>query len=167
MDPSEALGRMCKDKVLEKFGVCTMVVDHLFGCRTYTLKKRGQTTETEDEKVIVQEVCLEIMDRAVIADIPVNTYYVPTLLGMEVEDKVTKIRGICISRVFPMVGSPQYIIQTVPKDSDKTPELFCLDEGRISVIENSPNSIQPEEVQGKHKGGSPLIRTNAYHIMAL
>lgn len=157
MEPKNALGKTCRDIVLNTQGICTKIIDFLYGCRTYCLEQpRGQEGNAAKNSVSVQEACLEIIDDTT-ANVPLNEYYAPTLLGHEVLDKVTKRKGICVMRIFPFIGSPQYCIESIPNDPDKEPVMYCLDEGRLTVIEDSPNSISLDEVQGKHKGGASFV----------
>ena len=119
MDPKNALGKMCRDIVLDSKGICTRIDDYLFGCRTYYLQG-PMNMEGKENGVPVQEACLEIIDDSIKGGIPVNTYYAPTLLGKEVKDQITKRTGICIARCFPFIGSPQYLFEYTPEKKTKS-----------------------------------------------
>ena len=162
MEPNEALGKWCRDKMMDIKGICIGVMDHLYGCREYILRDPQKGSDFSRHRV--QENCLEILEEKTAGEVTVNSYYAPTLLVKEAIDKVTKRKGICVSRIFPFTSSPQYVLENVPKDEEKEPAMYCVDEGRLTVVEDSPNAIKPEDVKGKHPGGFPLISTNTRFI---
>lgn len=157
MEPKNALGRLCRDVLLNYSGICTRIDDFLYGCRTYFLQKPVEK-DVNEKGVSVQEVCMEIVDDSVKGSIPINSYYPPSLLGKMVRDKITKRTGVCVARSFPFSGSPQYMFEYVPENTDKDPVMYIVDEARLEVID-SDRAINPADVQGKLPGGAPLFQT--------
>lgn len=72
-------------------------------------------------------------------------------LGIEVEDKITGLRGILIGRAEHITGCDTYGLQPKVKDNTIVSSTW-IDEGRIEVIKRSKNKITKKSVAGNKKG---------------
>lgn len=69
------------------------------------------------------------------------------MLGLEVEDKVTKFRGIVTCVSFELYGCIQYAVHP-PVDRDgKIPEGRWMDFNRAVVLNPNPVMVRPEFVK--------------------
>jgi len=151
---NEYLGKTCRDIVSGFEGICTGVLEWMYGCRQYTLQAKVNETENRKERLSsFFEKQLEVIDEGVTGKVEIPPDEPPKFFGKECRDKVTGIRGMCIGRMVWLFNSTQYIIEIPAKDPDKTSRLEWLDEGRVELSENPERELDPEEVKSPRPGG--------------
>lgn len=72
-----------------------------------------------------------------------------SLLGKELEDKITGFKGIATSEHHYLTGCMQYGLQPKINDKGEIPESRFFDEGRLVIISEG---IQKSEVVGVENG---------------
>lgn len=159
MKQEDVLGRIIKDKVTLREGLCVGTLDWMFGCRIFIAKPRMEKVDKDDEdkfgesELHIPEPCLEIVDSVPAIDAGFPSEESPKFFGKICRDKITGYEGMCIGRVWIFYSEKQYCIQgKYSKKKLRKPSAMWLDEGRIEVIE-SDDEIAPEEVQTEYRGG--------------
>jgi len=76
------------------------------------------------------------------------------LLGMKVEDKITKVKGIVASISFDLYGCIQVIIAPMAKNNE-TRETYWYDISRLKILNKKPVMKRPNfnygnQAEGKH-----------------
>lgn len=155
MKQEEVMGRIVKDKITLREGLCTGTIDWMFGCRSYTVQPRSKDgkTETSDHEISIPESCVEIVDPVPAIDAGFPEEEEPKFFGKICRDKITGYEGMCIGRYWNFYAEKQYCIQAkYSKKKLRKPASMWLDEGRIEVLA-SKDEIAPKEVQTERKGG--------------
>ena len=157
MKQEEVMGRIIKDKITQKEGICTGTLDWMFGCRLFIMQPRSKDKDDKEEisnhEVTVPEPCMEIVDPVPAIDAGFPEEEKPKYFGKICRDKITGYEGMCIGRCWTFYAEKQYCIQAkYSKKKLRKPAAMWLDEGRIEIIE-SDKAIEPEEVQSEQRGG--------------
>lgn len=71
------------------------------------------------------------------------------LLGMKVEDKVTKMKGVVTSICFDLYGCIQATINPGMDKEGKLKECFWFDVQRLNILEKNPVMERPNFDYGK------------------
>ena len=151
---NEFLGKTCRDIVSGFEGVCTGVLEWMYGCRQYSLQAKADENGTrKDRRDTFFEKQLEIVDDGISGKVEIPPEEPPRFFGKECRDKVTGIKGMCIGRMVWLFNSTQYIIEIPAEDHDKSSRLEWLDEGRIETTEEPVREVDPKNVAGSRPGG--------------
>ena len=154
MNQQDVFGRIVKDKLSLQEGLCYGVLDWVFGCREYLVKRRSEKKETTyDGEFRISDMCLEIVDPVPAVDAAFPEEEEAKFFGKICRDKVTGYKGMCIGRYWTFYAEKQYCLQArYNKKRSKKPYALWVDEGRIEVVE-SKHAIAPKEVQTEYRGG--------------
>ncbi len=150
---NEYLGKHCRDKVTGAEGICTSVIEWLYGCTMIgiTSSVTEQSRFPKYEPFVQSRI--EILDEGVSNDFNVE-FDEPDYFGKICEDKVHKnVVGICIARILMLGASEQYGIEIQPDDLAKESHIIWIDAGRIRLSENQEDAVDPSEVAGDKTGG--------------
>lgn len=153
MNELALLGKKCRDQVTGFEGICTSVIEWLYGCQQFVLQPKTKDPEKREKSGMFFEKQLEVLDDDGLKDVEIPEYTAPDMFGKECFDKVTKQHGICIGRAISLFSCTQYVLEHQPVDPDKDSRMIWLDEGRLEIIPESDNSVNPEEVRGSKPGG--------------
>ena len=86
------------------------------------------------------------------------------LFGKVCEDKITGFKGICIGKVSWMFGCDQYaLVEKYSKEGNGELKQHFFDKGRIRIIEDAVNEIDPEDVTAGDPGG--ILPPEVYPII--
>ena len=157
MKQEEVMGRIIKDKITLREGLCTGTLDWMFGCRSYIAQLRSKDQDGKenisDREISIPESCVEIVDPVPAIDAGFPEEEKPKFFGKICRDKITGYEGMCIGRYWNFYAEKQYCIQAkYSKKKLRKPASMWLDEGRIEVL-TSEMEIDPKEVQTEHRGG--------------
>ena len=151
---NEYLGKTCRDIVSGFEGICTGVLEWMYGCRQFSLQAKVNETETRKERLSTFfEKQLEIIDDGISGRVEIPAEEPARFFGKECRDKVTGIKGMCIGRMVWLFNSTQYILEIPAEDHDKSSRLEWLDEGRVETVEKPEREIDPGNVAGSRPGG--------------
>lgn len=150
---NDYLGKRCKDKVTGVEGICTSVIEWMYGCTMI-----GITTSVTEKSLIPKYepfvvTRVEILDAGVSDDFDAE-FDEPKYFGKICEDKIHRnIVGICIGRVVILGASEQYGIEIQPEDPSKESRIIWIDDGRINLADNQDTAVDPSDVTGDKSGG--------------
>ena len=148
------LGKKCNDIVSGAEGIATSVTEWMYGCRQYKITATDVAVAPADSiKHYFYEGQLEEIGPGITDKVAIPIYEEPSFFGMECKDKVTGMKGICIGRYVSLFNCDQYVLEYQPEDLTKDARILWLDEGRIEVISDSENNIDPADVQNSRAGG--------------
>ena len=151
---NEYLGKTCRDIVSGFEGICTGVLEWMYGCRQYSLQaKADENAARKERRDTFFEKQLEIVDDGIISKVEIPPEEPPRFFGKECRDKVTGIKGMCVGRMVWLFNTTQYIIEIPAEDHDKSSRLEWLDEGRVETVEEPVREIDPKEVASPRPGG--------------
>ena len=150
------MGKTYRDIVTGFEGICTNVVEWMYGCRQYSLQPRSDSAARREKSSLFYAKQLELVDDGVSDRIEAPSCNPPTLFGRECVDKVTGIHGMCIGRAYGLFSGSQYILEVQPEDHEKPSRYEWLDEGRVEPAEHPTREIDPETVKGDRPGGGFL-----------
>ena len=157
MKQEEVLGRIVRNKITLKEGLCIGTLDWIFGCRIYLACPRTKNAEGDDKyddrEIQIPEPCIEIVDTTPAIDAGFPKEEEPKFFGKICRDKVTGYEGMCIGRFWTFYAEKEYCIQgKYSKKKLRKPSAMWIDEGRVEVLQ-SEDTIEPEEVQSEYRGG--------------
>ena len=150
------MGKTYRDIVSGFEGVCTSVVEWMYGCQQYSLQPRSESAARKEKPSLFYANQLEMVDEGISEKIVAPSCNPPTLFGKECEDKVTGVHGMCIGRTVSLFSGPQYILEIQPEDHEKASRYEWLDEGRLKPAEHPSREIDPETVKGSRPGSGFL-----------
>jgi hypothetical protein len=150
------MGKTYRDIVSGFEGICTGVVEWMYGCQQYTLQPRSDVASRKEKSSLFFARQLELVDDGISDKVEAPTYDAPAFFGKECVDKVTGVHGMCIGRGIGLFSSPQYILEIQPEDHEKPSRYEWLDEGRMAVAENPSREVDPETVKGEKPGSGFL-----------
>lgn len=153
MSELDLLGKNCRDIVTGFEGICTGVVEWMYGCRQFVLQPKAENASKKNYSAFFFEKQLEVVDEGVREKVEIPEYQPQKFFGKECRDKVTKVKGICIGRIIWLFNGDQYIIEIQPEDLSKDSRTEWLDEGRIEVTREQEKSVNVSDVQGPRSGG--------------
>jgi len=70
------------------------------------------------------------------------------LLGMRVEDRVTKYKGVVVSVCFDLYGCIQALLNPGVGSDGRLGEQFWLDVSRLEVLNDKPVMSRPDYISG-------------------
>jgi len=146
------MGKTYRDIVSGFEGICTGVVEWMYGCQQYTLQPRSDVASKKEKPSLFYAKQLELVDDGISDKVEASTYGAPAFFGKECVDKVTGVRGMCVGRAISLFCCSQYILEIQPEDHDKSSRYEWLDEGRVVAAENPTREIDPQEVKGDRPG---------------
>ena len=150
------MGKTYRDIVSGFEGICTSVVEWMYGCQQYSLQPRSESTARKEKPSLFYANQLEMVDEGISEKIVAPSCNPPTLFGKECMDKVTGVHGMCIGRTVSLFSGPQYILEIQPEDHEKASRYEWLDEGRLEPAEHPTREIDPETVKGTTPGSGFL-----------
>ena len=142
------MGKCCRSIVSGYEGICTGVLEYMYGCELFRLQAKGTETAKKPEPQFFYEKELEVIGDGIEAEIPKVDE--PQFFGKECRDKVTGFKGVCVGRIINLFSGEQYILEYQPEDQSKEARMVWLDEGRIEII---GEQVKKEEVKGSRPGG--------------
>lgn len=148
------LGRTYRDIVTGFEGICTGVVEWMYGCEQYSLQPRSDTASKKERPSLFFARQLEEVDAGISDKIEAPAPGDARFFGKECVDKVTGIRGMCIGRAYGLFSAQQYVLEIQPADHEKPSRYEWLDEGRVEVAAEPAREIDPEDVKGDRPGGA-------------
>ena len=149
MDELKLLGKHCRDIVSGMEGICTGIVEWMYGCQMYRLQPKAGDGKKEASSYFFEKQ-LEVLDGGISDRVEIPEYKPQEFFGKKCKDKVTGVRGICVGRSVSLFGGDQYVLEIQPEDESKESRVLWLDEGRVECLEVV---VEPGEVQGTRTGG--------------
>ena len=156
------LGKNYRDMVSGFEGICTGIVDWLYGCRQFILSPKAENTSKKESSSLFFEKQLEYLDDGIVDKVEVPVVGEPKFFGKECIDKVTGIRGLCIGRYTWLFNCDQYVLEFQPEEKSKETKFSILDEGRMEIAQDPTREIDPEEVASPRPGG--ILDPDCYPI---
>ena len=150
------MGKTYRDIVSGFEGICTSVVEWMYGCQQYTLQPRSDSASRKEKPSLFYAKQLELVNEGISDKIEAPSFNPPALFGKECVDKVTGIHGMCIGRTVSLFSGPQYILEIQPEDHEKASRYEWMDEGRLEPAEHPTREIDPKTVQGDKPGSGFL-----------
>lgn len=150
-DRLDLLGKRCRDMVTEFEGICTSMIDYLYGCETYSLRPQVADS-TKKESCSFYREQLEVIDDGIRDKVEIPDYTEPTLFGKMCRDKVTGMKGVAVARAVSLFTTEQYVLEYQPEDLSKDVRLMWLDAGRLEELPDE-RVIVSEDVSGDRAGG--------------
>ena len=145
----DLMGKNCRDIVTGFEGICTSMIDYLYGCETYSLRPKAE--DGKDTMAFYKEQ-LEVIDDGIRDKVEIPEYTEPVLFGKVCRDKVTGVKGVIVARTISLFASEKYILEYQPEDLSKEARILWIDEGRLEEIPGEV-AIAPKDVIGKKAGG--------------
>jgi len=146
------MGKTYRDIVSGFEGVCTGVIEWMYGCQQYSLQPRSGDPARKEKPSLFFAKQLELVDEGISDKVAPPPYAPPAFFGKECVDKVTGVHGMCIGRGVWLFNSQQYVLEVQPADHEKSSHFEWLDEGRVEVAEAPAKEIDPETVKGPRPG---------------
>lgn len=147
------LGKHYRDMVSGFEGVCTGIVEWLYGCRQYILSPKSESASKKEHGSLFFEKQLEYLDDGIAGKVEAPVIGEPKFFGKECVDKVTGIRGMCIGRYIWLFNCDQYVLEYRPEEKSLETKYSFLDEGRIEPVADPSKEISPDEVASPRPGG--------------
>lgn len=154
MNELDLLGKKCRDIVTGFEGICTGIIEHLYGCRQVKLETKSEDGKDKTYPAFFMEKQIQVVDNGIRDQVEIPKYHEPIYFGKECRDKVTGIKGICVCRGIWLFNCDQYLLEIQPEDPSKEARLVWLDDGRIEAIEDPEKQIKAEDVSGTRSGGT-------------
>ena len=158
-------GKTYRDIVTGFEGICTGMVEWMYGCKQYILSPKAENASKKESSSIFFEKQLEEIDAGISDKIDVPTIGEPCFFGKECIDKVTQVKGMCIGRYIWLFNCDQYVLEYRPKEDSLETKFNILDEGRVEVVTKPAREIDPEDVTGSRPGGVLMEYPKADVIM--
>ena len=147
----DLLGKHCRDIVTGFEGICTSMIDYLYGCETYSLRSKAMDGLKHPSLAFYREQ-LEVIDDGIRDKVEIPEYTEPILFGKVCCDKVTGVKGVIVARATSLFASEQYVLEYQPEDLSKDTRILWIDEGRLEELPDE-KTIAPKDVNGKKAGG--------------
>ena len=145
-------GRTYRDIVTGFEGICTGMVEWMYGCKQYILSPKVESASKREASSLFFEKQLEEIDAGISDKVEMPVIGKPRFFGKECVDKVTGIHGVCIGRYIWLFNCDQYVLEYMPKADSLETRFDTLDEGRIEVATEPAREIKPEEVASPRPG---------------
>ena len=147
------LGKHYRDMVSGFEGVCTGIVEWLYGCRQYILSPKSESASKKEHGSLFFEKQLEYLDDGIAGKVEAPVIGEALYFGKECIDKVTRVKGMCIGRYIWLFNCDQYVLEYRPKDDSRETKYNVLDEGRVELVIAPTREVTPEEVKSTRSGG--------------
>ena len=145
-------GKTYHDIVTDFEGICTGMVEWLYGCKQYILQPKGESSHKKEHGAMFFEKQLEYVNDGIADKIEAPEILPQRFFGKDCLDKVTGLRGICIGRYIWLFNCDQYVIEYRPEETSKDTKMTLLDEGRLEIVADSDREIAPEDVASPREG---------------
>ena len=146
-------GKTYRDMVTGFEGICTGMIEWLYGCKQYILSPKAESTSKKETSSSFFEKQLEFVDDGISAKVEPPVVQPQRFFGKECIDKVTKVKGMCIGRYIWLFNCDQYVLEYQPKDDSLETRYNVLDEGRVETVAEPKREVKPEEVTSRRPGG--------------
>ena len=146
-------GKTYHDIVTDFEGICTGMVEWLYGCRQYILQPKGENTHKKEHGAMFFEKQLEYVNDGIADKVEAPAIQPQRFFGKECLDKVTGLRGICIGRYIWLFNCDQYVLEFQPDARTKETKFNILDEGRVEIAPDPSKEVRPEDVASPRSGG--------------
>lgn len=153
-------GKHYRDMVSGFEGICTGMVEWMYGCRQYILSPRTENPSKKELGALFFEKQLEFIDDGIADKVEAPVIGEQRFFGRECVDKVTGVRGMCIGRYIWLFNCDQYVLEYQPDVRTKETKCIILDEGRVDIAPDPTREVRPEEVAGPRAGG--VLGPDAY-----
>ena len=158
-------GKTYRDMVTGFEGICTGMVEWLYGCKQFILSPKAENASKKESSSFFYERQLEYLDDGISDKVEAPVVEEPRFFGKECIDKVSQVKGICIGRYIWLFNCDQYVLEFRPKEDSLETKFTILDEGRVELASNPTRNIDPEEVAGSRPGGVLMEYPKADAIM--
>lgn len=155
------LGMKVKDKVTGFIGVVENRATYLHGCDRLCIQPPVKEDGTIPKSEMIDEPQLEILMGGVQIIKPLTSVPVKVILGIEVVDPVSGIKGIATGRAVYLNGCARILIS--PKHEGKPVKDYCLhwvDEPQVEIVQSGLFSKPRSAEQGNKKTGGPALSSS-------
>jgi len=146
-------GKQYRDIVSGFEGICTGMVEWMYGCKQYILSPKAETASKKEHSSLFFEKQLEFIDDGIADKVEAPVIGEQRFFGRECVDKVTGVRGMCIGRYIWLFNCDQYVLEFQPDARTKETKFNILDEGRVEIAPNPSKEVRPEDVASPRSGG--------------
>lgn len=146
-------GKTYRDMVTGFEGICTGMIEWMYGCKQYILAPKTENSSKKDPSSLFFEKQLEFVDDGISAKVEIPEIQPQRFFGKECMDKVTQARGMCVGRYIWLFNCDQYVLEYRPDEKSLDTKYNLLDEGRVELVEDPSHEVDPEEVASPRPGG--------------
>ena len=146
-------GKTYRDMVTGFEGICTGMVEWLYGCKQFILSPKAENASKKESSSFFYERQLEYLDDGISDKVEAPVVEEPRFFGKECIDKVSQVNGVCIGRYIWLFNCDQYVLEYQPKDDSRETKYNVLDEGRVELVIAPTREVKPEEVKSTRSGG--------------
>lgn len=174
------LGNIVRDVASGFSGMATMKVEMLDGSTQYGIQPKVKAGEDADMKlpdaILVDVQVLEFVEDGIAAQVPAHPQ-TPLILGQQVKDEITGLKGMIIDRIFHLNGCVHYTVAPKIGADGKWTRSVQFDWKRLKVVGKgvsetitrkgggetpATNKSADEHVGARTRGGAPMSRAPSY-----